>query len=244
MASIWSRIGQFARAAMQPGSGANRWVSLAGDLAGSLAKGREAGRLAETAALQQEDLMRLQGQRSYEDALMDRARLDLDRRAFEEQQRQNAWRDTLRSALALNMKDAAFTRPAGVPRITFSGGARPSALGDDARTGAEILNARALVTLMDGPQFEALPEPERFTPSERPRVGFLDHLLGGIGVVGGVADRQAAQAAADERESFVRRLLEEVLRQRTQQAPVSPGVDAGLTGVPSLPPYQPFAGVR
>jgi hypothetical protein len=196
-------------------------------IAGSLAKGREAGRATENAGALTQDNQRLVAQRDYEGSLEDRAKLDLDRKRFTSDEENRAYKNALHSALVLNIKDVLANRPEGVPTIAFSGGLRPSALGDDARKAAEIMNARSLVSLMDGTGFDTLPDIERFTPTEQKQGGTWDTILGAAGTVGSAVDQLEAGRQQNEQTSMIRKMID-AAQQSAQQGiapPPSPATD-------------------
>lgn len=121
-----------------------------------------------------------QALRDFETQQVNRARLDLDRREDDRAAEQTAFQNAIRSALAKNMQDAAFSRPEGVPMIAFSGGARPSALGEEGREAAALMNNRAMQALMTGPSpHTPLSDPTLLEPK---KAGFWEKLLGPVGL--------------------------------------------------------------
>ncbi len=180
----------------------NKLLSLGGSISGGLASGREAGRAQEGVQNQQQ----MSALRDYENAVAQRGALDLEQRKFATDQQTTSFRNALKSALTLNMKDASFDRPSDVPSMSLKGGLRPSALGGDARAAAEMLNARALVSLMDGEQFADLPPIEKYAPTFS-KPGMLDTILGVAGTVGKATDRWGADAKQDEQSAFIRELM-------------------------------------
>lgn len=182
-------------------------IQTAGSVAGSIAKGREAGRDKEILVNSDQDKTRLAADRNYEQALIERAALDLQRREDSRASETDAYRKAMASALALNMRDAAFNRPDGVPNISLGGGARPSAIGAQGREAAEILNRKALENLLAGSNYDELPGLTKSTVTAAPKASVLDHILGAAGTIGGVLERNDANAGAKRRESLIEKIL-------------------------------------
>ena len=197
----------------------NKILSIGSSVAGGLAAGREAGHAQEGVQNQQQ----MSALRDYENAVAQRGVLDLEQRKFAADQQNTSFRNALKSALTLNMKDASFNRPKGVPTISMSGGLRPSALGGDARAAAEMLNARALVSLMDGEKFADLPAIEKYAPTfSKPNA--LDTILGVAGTIGKATDRYGATEKQDEQSVFIRELMKKAAAEEAaRQGASSPG---------------------
>jgi hypothetical protein len=87
----------------------------------------------------------------------------------------------LRAALAMNMKDASFSRPQGVANISFSGGARPSAMGAQGREAASVMNNLALQRLMNPETQPQIAAVEKFAASEPTKASFWEKLAGPLG---------------------------------------------------------------
>lgn len=213
---------------------AGKVAGIAGDVAGSLAKGRETGRDKENAQTITQDQLRLAAAREFEDARMNRADLDLKRRADGRVATENNFRNSLLGALAKNMQDGSFNRPDGVPTIALSGGLRPSALGVEGRAAGEALNAQALKSLLEGEDpYVDVGEAERFAPSKLKKGGAMDTILGTIGAVGGAANRVNTELKQDEQNSFIRKLIEQA--QAGADASAAPVVGLGDFRVPNIP---------
>jgi hypothetical protein len=115
--------------------------------------------------------------------------------------------------------------PAGVANVSFSGGARPSAIGDQGRQAAEIANKRALEELMNPQGYSDLPAPEKFDPSKLPEATGVDAALGiGSAIGKGIETFQAQQQNAQNQS-----IIAEILRRARDEA------SGGL----STPPSQP-----
>lgn len=212
---------------------AGKVAGIAGDVAGALGKGREAGRDKENAQAMTMDAMRLQALRDFENAQMNRADLELKQKGDSRAATENNFRNSLLGALAKNMQDGSFNRPEGVPTIALSGGLRPSALGVEGRAAGEALNAQALRSLLEGEKYSPVAAPERFAPTDMKRGNFLDTILGTVGAVGGTANRVATEAKQDEQSSFIKKLIEQAQAQADASAP--PIVGLGDYRVPNIP---------
>lgn len=169
-------------------------LSAGGQALGNMAGASAANRGEQTQTQLQHDALGLGANRQYEDALQGRAQLDLAQRTDDRAATNDAFRNALRAALASNMQDASFSRPQGVPNISFSGGARPSALGPQGQQAGNEMFRLALQRLQQGGQYQQLPPPERFTPSALPKQGFMENVLGpvstGLTVAGKIAQMQ------------------------------------------------------
>lgn len=114
-----------------------------------------------------------------------RGQLALDRQAADRTTQSDAYLKALRSALAMNMGDAKFSRngySSPVANVTFAGGARPSALGMEGKAAAELLNRQAMLQLMDGNTHEEVKPYQAPAPAEMPKAGFWEKLAGPVGL--------------------------------------------------------------
>lgn len=205
-------------------------AGMAGDIAGAVGKGREEGRDKENAQTMNQDAMRLQAMRDFENATMNRSDLELKQKGDSRQATESNFRNALLGALAKNMQDGSFNRPDGVPTIALSGGLRPSALGLEGRAAGEAMSAKALQSLLNGEEYADVAAPERFNPSEMKKGGVIDSILGAAGTVGNVANRVNADNVQTEQNSFIRKLLEQAQSQvQDSEAPI---VGAGDFRVP------------
>jgi len=184
-------------------------VSTAGSIAGAVAQGREAGRDKETAINSDQDKTRLLADRNYEDALIARGGLDLDQRENTRDAQTDAYLKAMKSALAMNMRDASFNRPKGVADIHLGGGARPSAIGAEGKAAAELMNRQAMDALMNGEQYDTLPELQRSTVTEAPKGSWVDTVLGAAGVAGQAMDRKSSIEQGADNRSLIERILEQ-----------------------------------
>jgi hypothetical protein len=121
-----------------------------------------------------------------ENAQLQRALLELRQRDEGRTDMNDAYNNAMRSALAANMKDVSFNRggfKTAVPNLSFSGGARPSALGPQGREAAGTMNNMALQKLMTGPApMQQMSAIEKFQQSEPSRASFWEKLAGPVGM--------------------------------------------------------------
>lgn len=124
-----------------------------------------------------------QAMRDHENALINREVLKLRQAEDSRTTEEDNFRKALVSALGMNMQDAKFSREgfrSPVANISFSGGARPSALGTQGREAASLLNNQALQRLMAGPpERTELPALER---AEMPKASIWERLAGPVGL--------------------------------------------------------------
>jgi hypothetical protein len=128
------------------------------------------------------DQVRVQEAANADRGLLDRAALEIKQRDAERAAQKEQFAMALRSALAMNTKDASFSRPQGIPMISFAGGARPSALGAQGREAASLANNQALQALMNPQTFAAPAAPERVQMSEPSKASFWEKLAGPVGM--------------------------------------------------------------
>lgn len=200
-------------------------------IAGSLAQGMEKGRGQENLAAQSAAQHQVGQQAAREAALINRAGLDLRQRDFAQGSQNNAYKNALLSAIAMNMQDVSASRPKGVPTISFSGGARPSVLGAEGRAAAGVMNKKAMESLLAGEQFEKLPDFEGVAAPEFKKPGFWENALGTAGMVTG---QIAAQQDAQRGQEFQHRLLQQIEKLSQPQQPTTPTrmpVPIGNSGV-------------
>lgn len=201
-------------------------AQAAGNAAGNAAAAREAGRQTEAGNIVTQDQQRLQAQTAAENAVQGRANVDLNQRQEGRTEANDAYANALRAALALNTKDASFNRPKGVPTISLSGGARPSAIGQQGHDAAEIMSRRALDTLMNPKPQMDLPEMQNFTPTTLPKASGVDTALGVAGTIGNVLTGMQQNSAANERSSLISALLQQSQQQAQQGVSAPPAVAA------------------
>lgn len=185
--------------------------ALAGTLIGAagsaLAGGADAAasnREAKTQNLMVRDQLGMQGARDFENQQQYRAELQMKQLEAQRALEADAYRKALKSALALNMKDAAFDRPSNVPTLRFSGGSRPSALGAEGAQAARLMNNKSLQALMSEDQGvnAKMSAPEKYKMADMPEQSIWEKLAGPAGLAmtaaGKVMDARNAAARAGE----------------------------------------------
>lgn len=176
-------------------------------LAGSLAKGKEAGRAGQNDAAQARAEFALRQALGNENAVQGRARLDLESRELSRKFQNEDFRNALLGAYGKNVQDVSMVRPKGIPTMSFTGGARPSALGAEGRTAADVMYRKAMEHVLTGENFDALPPIERVAAPEYKGPGTMENILGIAGAGGEVMNRLTAQRQAEEQSRFFRDLM-------------------------------------
>jgi hypothetical protein len=144
----------------------------AGAAVGAMGQGAAENRGAKTAAQLDRDVLAQRSASDYEQALENRAKLEMDRRTADAKARQDAFVQSLRSALALNFSPAA--RPEGVANISFVG----KGIGEQGQAAAAEMSRQAMLRLLNGEKFDPLPAVERFTPSALPQASTWEKVAG------------------------------------------------------------------
>lgn len=232
--SIWSKIAHTIGVGAGKVTGTNPdgsidWGGMARsgmDVAGSLEKGREAGRADENKFNLTQDQTRMQAMSDKERAIVERAKLEMAQKQDQRTAQSDSFQKVLRGQLAHNLQDVGVNRPYGVPTVEYSGGLRPSAIGEEGRNAGELLSKQAMLSLMNGEQFTPLPGMESFTPSDMKKGNALDTILGTVGTVGGVIDKREASQKADQQTQLIQELLKQA--QQTTAAPPRAPVAAGF----------------
>jgi hypothetical protein len=208
------------QAAIQAGSSlASKILSgaqAAASAAGNAAAAREAGRQTQAGQMVDQDQQRLTAGIAKENAVQGRAGVEIDQRTEGRASQNDAYKNALLSALALNTRDVSANRPAGVPTISFSGGARPSAIGPEGRAAAQLMNRRSLDTLTNPAALTALPEMASFTPSALPKASGADTALGIAGAAGNFLTGMQQNQAANERSTLINALIQQAQQQASQ----------------------------
>lgn len=174
-------------------------LGAGGAVASGIAGAEASNRGAQTDAQQSRDALGIQNTNAYNNQVLQRGQLDLQRQQDTRAATDMAFRNSLRAALAKNMTDVSMARPSGVPTLRFSGGARPSALGVEGREAADLMGNRASKMLLDGPEYAELPDIERYALSDIPKQGTMEKILGPLGLgltaAGAIAKLRANQPA-------------------------------------------------
>ena len=192
-------------------------LSVGGEVASGIGKGRAAGRESEATLLTARDRNAIDRYDSEQRAKLDAAKLGEDAlrdrldRSLESPQKR-AGQAALGDILA-NIKSSGVSGlPGYIPKIAFSGGLTPDLLGPMARTAGSTLARDALMAQLTGSDVPAAPNlsalgtaaPEL---SPLPQAGKLDSFLNTLGVIGQIANipgearkrREAAEEARDVR---------------------------------------------
>lgn len=179
--------------ALTGGAGMGSWADIAKSLAkdpdtykaiGSTVAGM--GRAAaenrgeQTAINMNRDRIGLQARANFNDAELQRAKLMMEQQAQQREAETLAYRNALKSALAMNMTDASFDRPQGIPVLRFNGGARPSAIGQQGRDAAGLMNNIAMRRLMEPEKTYEMSPLEEFQQSDVPEAGFWEKIAGPV----------------------------------------------------------------
>jgi hypothetical protein len=163
-----------------------RILNAAGDTSGAVAQGMAAGRDKE-----------VQNYNTVNNA-------DIAQRTFGLTSRGRNYSDAMRSALAMNMKDASFARPEGVPDIKMQGGAKPSSLGLEGMLAARAMNKQAQA---------GLDNPATFNPLPDTKAGALENTLGTVGAV----SKGIGTITADQNQSVINDLVKQLLAKQQAQ---------------------------
>jgi len=204
-------------------------LSMGLDMAGSVGKGMEAGREKSNVAAQDASTFQLREAQGAEGAVQNRAQIEVQQKRLADELLRNQAKSALQAAFAKNVQDVGVSgqRP-GTNVINFSGGARPSAMGQEGRDAASVLYDKSLEGMKNGPGFSPLTPIERVQPAAYKTPGFFENLLGTAGTIGkgitGLQDRHAA----DDTQGLIAKLLEGL--QAPGQAGVS-GTTPGPTGI-------------
>ncbi len=217
-----------------------RVVGTAGDVASGIEEGRSKDRASQNDFNVLQDRTRLQAQQDFENALENRAALELKQQLSGQDYQGNAYRQAMIGALGKNVQDVTLGGvPSDVPVVQFKGGLRPSAVGPEGRAAASLLNEKAMKNLVDGMKTTALPDIERFKPSDYKTGNYIDTILGGIGTVGKIGDIWNERTQKGKDQSYIDKIRAEIEAQEKarQQAahPAVPGAPP-TTQAPAMPP--------
>jgi hypothetical protein len=116
---------------------------------------------------------------------LQRGQLELDTQKADRESQADAYIKALRSALAMNMKDVQFSREgfrSPVSNISFNGGMRPSAIGQQGIDAATELNRQAMLRLIDGDKHTPVDDYKAPEVTPPPEAGFWEKLAGPIGL--------------------------------------------------------------
>ena len=172
-------------------------------IAGAAASGAAEGKKSEAELQNQQDAIRLRGQESLQDALLrlmsereqgivNRGNLDLQQRKYALAAPDAKTSQVMRGDLLSNVQDVSVNRPAGIPVMKFTGGLRPSALGESSRLAGKTLAEQALASLQAGEKFDTpamqeAPILPMFQTTPLPKSSWWQKALGALGTIGSMA---------------------------------------------------------
>lgn len=220
--------------------GAVKGISeIAGPLASGIASGQQKGREATNTAAQDAALFKLKESGQNENALENRADLDLKRRGDTRTAQSDSYKKALNSALAMNMKDVSLSGlDPSIPKVSFGGGARPSAIGQEGRDAAGVMNKQAMGQLMNPEAFADMPAIERTAAPEFKQPGMLENIAGGIGMGANAINGVNAQ---NEQKTMQQKLLDAIEAiSGTGKASAGPALGPNKVGVSTNAGVQPF----
>jgi hypothetical protein len=207
--------------------GSINWSGLAKTglgVAGALEQGREGQRATDTNNIITRDTQGINAQAQNNNARAQAAQIEMQQKAAADDALNNAYKNALRSSLALNMSDVHFNRPDGVPDISMSGGARPSAIGAQGKEAAGIMNAKAIEALLNPASFTPLPMPSAYDLTNLPRPSAVDNVLGAVGAAGKVLDANQARTEASKQNELIAQLLANSQQQVATPLPAATGL--------------------
>lgn len=164
-------------------------IPAIGGVASAVASGRAAGRQSEAVLQGANDRSRIAAAQALEDALQGRANLDLRQRQFALAAPGQRAGNSVRGDVLSNVQDAQVMGPVTgthgrVPTIT--GGLRPSLLSGNTRQLGADQSRQALLSQMQGDNFDKLPPINIPQPTPLPQANAFDKILGGVGLAGGL----------------------------------------------------------
>lgn len=201
-------------------------------VAKGLSEGRGAEQAANTASTITRDSQGISAQAQNDQARAQAAQIEMEQKEAQRTALNDAYKNALRSSLALNMKDASL------PFSTGSGGARPSAIGEQGKQAAELMNAKALTELMDPTQLTKLPMPDAYSLTDLPKQSGLDTALGIAGTVGNVLTQQQQRTDATKQNDLIAQLLADT------KAQVNKPTVGASTPMPTQPAPMPQLGLQ
>lgn len=212
-----------------------KFASAASPALTGVASGMQKGREAENAAARDAATFALREREGNEQALQNRAGLDLRQREFAQGSQNNAYRNAIRSAIAKNLQDVTLGGvPKGVTPVSYGGGLRPSALGPEGREAADVMNRKAMMSLMNGEKFNPLPAIERTAAPAFKKAGKWENILGGAAVG---TSALAGYNAQKEQSDFQQKLMDAINAISNPQTPGAPIVKPPMGGNGGVMPW-------
>jgi hypothetical protein len=188
------------------------------NMASQYANNRQQARAAAANAQQTQNSQGIAQNNAQNNVLLQMAQIELLRKQMEEANRQGRAQQTVRGDLMANVQDARFSRPAGVPDMSLSGGLRPSALGPNSREAGRELSSQALSALKSGDTFMPInPMGPIDLDANMPQESTFDKILGGVGAVGGAMASYDQTQRQAQQETALTRLLEQMQREQEQR---------------------------
>lgn len=213
-------------------------AGVAGPLASGIAASAQKGREATNAAAADAAAFKLKESQDNETNLQNRAGLDLKQRQFGMDSNNNAFKNAMRSAVAKNVQDVSYAAPPGVTIPTVSGGLRPSAMGQEGRDAAGVMNSQAMLSLMNGEKFDALPPLERTAPATYKSAGALENIAGTIGMGAGAINGANAQTS---QQTMQQKIMDAIAKLSGPQAPAGPVRTSTVPPPQRAPVLDPYA---
>ncbi len=195
------------------------WGSLAQvglTMASQYANNRQQARNAAAQATQTQQSQGIAQNSQQNNVMLQLAQIEMLRKQMEQANRATNASQTARGDLLANVQDARFTRPAGVPDMSMSGGLRPSALGPNAREAGRTLSTQSLDALKAGTSFMPLqPAAPIDLNAGLPQESAFDKLMAGVGAVGGAVQGYQQTQRQSQQESALTKLIEQMQRQES-----------------------------
>ena len=170
---MWSTI-------MDRVGGPSGALELGGKALGAVAGSMTANRAEEDAFNRAQDYLRAQVARDAATNASNRVTQQIAQTDAAQRERNDAFRAAIIGQLAANMGDVTFDRSrfrSPVADISFSGGLRPSAIGELGRTAGTEMSTRGLDRLQNPTEFVPLPEYQAPTLTEPSKASMWERVL-------------------------------------------------------------------
>jgi hypothetical protein len=206
-----------------------------GSTLGAVGDARAQGRQEQAKTNQAQDQLKLQAQIAQQNAMLNAAQqrsntqtnaadIDLKQKQDARQAPGDILSNALKGGAAARIQDAHMNRPNGVPNMSFSGGLRPSLIGDAGRQAGSEMERQALEQMMNPAKYAELPtaDPQlmsMFKPTDLPEAGVLDKILSGAGTIGAVGTGV----------SQARDAISKIIAQNAPKLPPPQGMVPGVT---------------
>jgi hypothetical protein len=137
--------------------------------------------------------MKLRAAQLMEQALQNRAQLEMQQKQFGLQAPQARASNSVRGDTLANLQDATISGlPSRINVPQIGGGLRPSLLSQNSRDLGKDMSRQALMQQLQGDQFTPMPAANIPSITPMPQAGALDKILNTVGVIGtgvGAADQ-------------------------------------------------------